>query len=251
VIIWDERSEEWLRLGLDSISECYINTIKGPALAKTLLAEGPPHIRFDFEKVVPTPQVLNGIEESNRSELGVCLMLLRAERGLTFEHIGLGEASIALVRKHVSMPDAPLYAAATAFLQKYPDYELSARKRFLALAETGYPGWHSWRIVHWGTRTNAFDFRVVGEDPFEFIFNTVQEFPWPIFETLTRDFPSLHFRCFTIEESGRFGGQGSFNPASDEPSFDYCEVTRDLQQKVFGPEYRESSTQRDRVPGSS
>ena len=232
MLIWDERNEVAVDLGLGSMPELYFNTPDGPVLNKTLLAEGPPHMRFDFDKIIPVPPVLNEVEETDTSELGVFLMILRGERGAAFIPIGLNESSIERVRADVNMPDAPVYEVATAYLQKHPDYEAGARRRFRALSETGYPGWYSWRIIHWGTKTNAFSFRLVSEDPLEFLFNTARDFPWPVFDALAREFPSLQFRCFTIEEFKHFGGQGCFNPRPGEQPYQFCEGTDELYERV-------------------
>jgi hypothetical protein len=231
MIICDGRNQD-----LDSIPELYINTPDGPASLKKLLeplfAKDARQLRFDFERIIPMPPVLNEIEESSRSELGVCLMILRGERGAAFAPIGLRDSSIAQIRADANMPDAPLHEVATAFLQKHPDYEAAARPRFRALFETGYPGWYSWKIVNWGTGKNAFSFRLVREDPLEFIFDTAWHFPWPVSDALAQEFPTLQFRCCTIEEFKHFGGQGCFNPGPGEQPYELCEGTDDLYERV-------------------
>lgn len=234
MIVWDERNEACMRLGFDSMPKMLINTPDGPMLAETLLAKGPPHMRFDFERIIPVPVVLKEVEESERSERGVCLMILRGERGTVFEPLGLREESVEEIRAAVNMPDEPMNEVAAAFLEQHPDHEEAARLRVRALAETGYPGWYSWKVVHWGTKTNSFSFRLIGEQPLEFMFDTIWKFPWPVFDALAREFPTLRFRCVSFEEFGHFGGEGWFNPPPGEQPYEYCEGTDQLYERVFG-----------------
>ena len=127
-----------------------------------------------------------------------------------------------------------MHEVAAAYLEKHLDYEEMGRLRFRALFETGYPGWYAWRIVNWGTKSNAHSFRLVSDEPLEFLFDTAWEFPWPVFEELVRVFPSLQFKCLSFEEGGNFGGEGCFNPTPGERPYECCTATEELSERVFG-----------------
>jgi hypothetical protein len=231
MIIWDERSELHLQLGFDRLPAELIAGIEESIVSIAANYKNG-HTRFDFEKIIPAPAILNQVVESTSSELGTWLMILRGERA-PFMPISIDDASIRWVRADVGMLDAPMHEVAAAFLQKHPDYEAAGRLRLQALVATGSPGWHSWNIANWGTNGNAYSFRLVSDDPLEFAFNTAWDFPWPVFEALARKFSNLQFKCLTFDESGSFGGEGCFNPINGEQPYQLCEATDELFGRVY------------------
>ncbi len=55
----------------------------------------------------------------------------------------------------------------------------------------GYRTWYDWRIAHWGTKWNAYKFKLVDTgDPFEVSFMTAWDPPHPVIEALSARFPA-------------------------------------------------------------
>jgi hypothetical protein len=240
MIVWDPRNQKYLDFGFDKLPpETWIETAEGPMKAKMLLENGPPHMRFDFENIAPSPPIVNKVEESASAEHGARLILTRGEYGAAFD-TDLDEAFIEEYRSRTCMPDAPMHFVAAGFLIEHPEYEAAGWARLRALVETGYCGWYSWRLANWGTKSNAYSFRLVSEEPLEFLFDTAWNFPSPVFEALAREFPSLRFRCSTFDEMGCFAGEGCFNPGPDEAPFGFCEGTPELYERVYGQKYQPS-----------
>jgi hypothetical protein len=59
----------------------------------------------------------------------------------------------------------------------------------------GVRSWYEWSIQHWGTKWNAFYAEVTdnGDGSLHVKFETAWSFPFPIFEKLVSDFPTLDF----------------------------------------------------------
>ena len=57
------------------------------------------------------------------------------------------------------------------------------------------PNWYEWRCQHWGTKWNSCDAEVTVncDDSLHVQFDTVWSFPFPMFEKLVGDFPTLNF----------------------------------------------------------
>jgi hypothetical protein len=232
MFIWDDRSEEFLNWGFHTMSQKLIRSFP-PAFVKRVTEQGG-HMRFDFERLIPSPALVWQVEESNTSEHGARLILLRGQYVDRTETMGMPKSSIKYYRADVSMPKAPMHEVAAAFLQNNPEYEVAGRARLQALLETGYSGWYSWTIANWGTKRNAYSYRPVSDKPLEFLFDTAWNFPWPVFETLAREFPTLQFKCLSFDEGWGFAGEGCFNPAAGERPFELCDATEELYERVYG-----------------
>ncbi len=210
-----------------------------------------PYTCFDFNQIIPMPEILWSSESSSVAEEGVILIMLRAEHRVAFADGGL-VPTIDRIRQDVQMPERPIYEVADAFLTKHPRYEELGIKRLKAIVETGYSDWYSWSIAHWKTKWNSYSFELVSESPLEFTFDTAWSFPQPIFEKLTEEFPSLHFECSSFDEGWGFGADGFFNPPEGKQPFTYYrggenngEIPDGLYQKVYHedpPVYEDEDT---------
>jgi hypothetical protein len=203
-------------------------------------------MRFDFEKIIPSPAIVYNVKESSVSEDGALLMMLRGEYGGSSDTMGLPETSIQSYRSDVGMPDKSMREVAAAFLQKHPEYENEGRLRLHSLLETGYTGWYSWNLANWGTKSNARWFRLISDEPLDFRFNTPWCFPWPVFEALARDFPTLQFKCLSFEEARFFAGEGCFNPGAGESPYEQCDATAELYERVHGRRYEPASRKKQK-----
>jgi Ferredoxin-like domain in Api92-like protein len=233
MIIKDEGSGDFW---LDNISASALATLA--AFREVMrVKQTEPRRLFDFEKIIPVPAILRQVRESDTSEHGAGLIILRGELGASSRTVGMTDTSIQYFRDDVGMPDEPIHEVAAAFLQVHPDYEAAGRLRLQALLETGFTGWYSFNTINWGTKDNSYSFRAVSEDPLEFLFDTAWDFPLPIFEALAREFPSLQFKCLTFDEGWRFGGEGCFNPAPGNQPFQFRDATDELYERVYGEKY--------------
>ena len=186
---------------------------------------------FDFNNIIRRPELLDYTEESSHAIIGGFLVIAR--RGGNDSEL-VDEELSQRIRAEVEMPDAPWSEVAAAYLANNPEYEQAGRLRHQAYVETGYGSWYPWNIANWGTEWNAGSFGVFGDDPLEFYFETVSDFPEPVFVALSREFPTLHFRCAVVEDQVNFGGDGYFNAPDGENEWSRCEVTAELVRHVFG-----------------
>jgi hypothetical protein len=193
-------------------------------IIQTADENGEPYTLFDFDKIVPAPPILNQIEAGSRSQLAAQLIILRGEHDAWFlEPFTTKDYAIAHIRGNVDMPDASMGKVAAAYLKKHPEEEEQGRLWLQSILETGHASWYSWNIANWGTKWNSYRFRLLSDDPLEFSFETAWSFPWPVFEALAHEFPTLQFNCGTYEEMGSFTGDGCFNPGPGERPFELTE----------------------------
>jgi hypothetical protein len=61
---------------------------------------------------------------------------------------------------------------------------------------------------------------------------TPGEFPKPLFTALAHAFPSLHFRCTSVDEQEFLAGDGYFNPPDGKKPWACCEWTKELARRV-------------------
>jgi hypothetical protein len=76
-----------------------------------------------------------------------------------------------------------------------PERRATADAHKANIEKYGAPTWYEWSIEHWGTKWNACDAEVTdnGEGSLHVNFDTAWSFPFPIFEKLVADFPTLDF----------------------------------------------------------
>lgn len=193
-----------------------------------------PVTHLDFGKYIPRPTVLDSVEESTTSDYGARLIILAAQGSAPFETLGIYDNWIERFRAETGLSDAPMHQVAAAYLEAHPDFLAQGRARLQAIIETGCASWYPWNIKHWGTKWNSYAFRVVTEEPLEFLFETAWDFPQPVFEMIALEHPSLSFECLTFDEGWRFAGTGWFNPTPGKASFAKCDATEDLYERVYG-----------------
>lgn len=80
-------------------------------------------------------------------------------------------------------------------------------------AEAARRDHEDWAVRNWGTKWNAQNLLVtrsaVGSVTFQF--DTAWDFPTPVFEALSREFPALLFSGSAFEDNGAFELVGEFN----------------------------------------
>lgn len=103
---------------------------------------------------------------------------------------------------------------------------------------TGYDGWYTWRLDHWGTKWNAYNERVVKDEAtFQLQFDTAWAAPIPILDKLKEEFPTLTFDACWFDEGWGFSGDITIGPNVNRgASFEkgYREPNPAVFEKVYG-----------------
>lgn len=130
---------------------------------------------FDFNKIIPMPEDLN-IDSSSSGDRGM-EFLMGNKSALNIYNDKRREEAIRLGGKYL-----------------------------VNLALYGAKDWYDWRRPHWGTKWNAYDVEVEGNQIF---FNTAWSTPEPIFRKLAEMFPDYNIEVVYADEdcgynAGRF-----------------------------------------------
>jgi len=143
---------------------------------------------LDFNRIIPRPKILEETESSSAVNVGL-LVLGRPE----IQKDGFGAASLeAEVARYLELPWVQAagvtdYESLKTFLaERHPDCVAKAEMAIRAYEECGHASWYSWSIANWGTKWNAYSFKIVDEceGRFEFRFDTAWSPPEPIFAAL-------------------------------------------------------------------
>jgi hypothetical protein len=198
---------------------------------------------FDFNRIVPMPAALEGVESSSQAEWGAALILARADDTRSFFEKNIAIPDVHWARMMAETGESHAGAVATRYLELHPEYEVEGLKRLRAIVETGFASWYPWNIKHWGTKWGSYRVEVTDDGtPFSFRFETAWSFPEPIFAALVEQFPGLTFDCLCFDEGWNFAGRGQFGAETVEP-FATCDATTELYEAVYGepPEHDEAA----------
>lgn len=120
---------------------------------------------FDFNTVVPMPEIIKGTESDSNVEAAI---------------------------QFINTGDAP-----TIMKQWFdnPETMAKARQSIKAQEETGYSNWYEWSRPNWGTKWNSYNFRRLRGSAKRacFTFDTAWAPPIPVLAKLVKDYPSLTF----------------------------------------------------------
>jgi len=77
-----------------------------------------------------------------------------------------------------------------------------------AIETTGFNNWYNWCIENWGTKWNAYNtFYDHNDDFIQFEFDTAWSCPEPIFNALAKQYPTMKFHGYAIDEGYGFGAE--------------------------------------------
>lgn len=203
---------------------------------------------FDFETVIPKPEVVKNTESSSESELGFMALIGDV---IHVDFMGYGNLHNILRGKvgyeHARVVREHLTKENPAVLEK-------GRTLARALAETGYLNWREWSCACWGTKWNAYDFeeREHTEGRLVFKFETAWSFPEPIFRKLAEMYPALVFAVIAFDEGGSFGCDGEFNSKNDYRCSKKL-ATDEMYERVYGhpPERDDEEEANDIATGAA
>jgi hypothetical protein len=100
-----------------------------------------------------------------------------------------------------------------------PEAFENARRSIEAFEQTGAPNWYVWANRNWGTQWNAYDFKIIKEEPgrYEFRFETACRPPEPVYAKLAETFPNLSF------ETNWWDYERDFDCDEETENYDCCE----------------------------
>ena len=153
---------------------------------------------FDFNKIIPMPDILADIEESTEAEHGAALLLLQSEMA-PYACGNLYDFEIERIREATGLPsDTPIRKIARAYLNENPETANLGRRRLVAINETGYASWYPWSIESWGTKWNSYDNDFSKLNTVNF--KTAWSMPEPIMKKLSELFPKVEFEWKWADE---------------------------------------------------
>ena len=140
---------------------------------------------FDFNKLIPMPPELD-IPDGSSGEIGYQVLY------------GDWQA----VAGYKWTPEASSREELIAwFEQEKPEVLMLGRQYRENEHRHGARTWYDWRITHWGTKWNAYEFQLVNEEtPFEVAFMSAWDAPHPVIEAFSTRFPEATVRHVYVDE---------------------------------------------------
>lgn len=193
---------------------------------------------FDFNEIVPMPELLRQTESSSSLDKGL-LVLGRADIASDF---GLPESLQDQIDRYLSY-DWVKEAGVTDYeslksllIQNDPKCVEVGLRAIKAYELYGHTSWYGWSIANWGTKWNSYSFRELSENDghFEFTFETAWSPPEPIFAALA-DRPEVEGLTITIhafDEGWNFAFVGSIRDGFFLG--DIVEASEALYEDVYG-----------------
>jgi hypothetical protein len=177
---------------------------------------------FDFDRVIPMP-----------SEL----LETTADFGTAYE-VYYGDAERILERPWVKKIGIGTVEQLQEHFDADPKHRATAEQYKANTEKYGVPTWYEWRCAHWGTKWNACDAEVTdnGDGSLNVRFDTAWSFPFPIFEKLVPDFPTLDFEGSAYEPNVGFyitfeGRYGKFECEDDEEAREAAAAELEEEEK--------------------
>lgn len=172
---------------------------------------------FDFNRVVPMPQSLSGIEEGSVTPDAILYALTDGLRldpdefsaedkkildlfdfGGVYGHFVSLCNRIACLKESLSKGDEPSRKYREKLAELGPVYVDNLRRY-------GFPTWYGWSLNKWGTKWNASDTVKVSED--EIIFFTAWDAPTPVLLALSEKYPDSEIELAYCDEDP-YGAMG-------------------------------------------
>jgi len=170
---------------------------------------------FDFEKIIPMPEIVKKSESSSDTSLGY-----EAITGKPFP-CKYFQSSV-LDYPWVKEKGIKTTSELKAHLEKHnPQALVVGQASIDAIKETGSANWYDWSNEHWNTKWNAYDCNIIemGNLGLELIFDTAWSSPEPIFNKLAERFDKLNFEGSAYDEGGGFAVNIDYKEGSGETVF--------------------------------
>ncbi|MFC3058561.1 DUF1281 family ferredoxin-like fold protein [Paenirhodobacter populi] len=185
------------------------------------------------------PDLIRNTESSSEVQLGL-LLLGRFDVADSLRMPGETlETEIAryLSFPHVKAAGVSDYAGLKAWIRETaPGCEEKAKTAIRAKEEFGHSSWYSWSIANWGTKWNAYSFRLIAEDDdqLDFSFDTAWSPPEPIFAALANrpECEGLTIDILSFDEGWLF----AFGAVISDGTYlgETVEPTPEFYEQVYG-----------------
>ena len=144
----------------------------------------------DFNRVIPMPSELRGTD---------------ADFGTAYS-VYYGDAARILATPWVKNLGIETVEQLREQIDADPKHRATADQQKANIEKYGAPTWYEWNCEHWATKWNACDTEVTeyGSGSLHVQFDTAWDFPFPIFEKLVSDFPTLDFEGSAYEPNMDF-----------------------------------------------
>lgn len=180
---------------------------------------------FDFEALIPMPEILVGSVEGSTSKDGLIIAGKSELVDKMASDFDRRFAPHGTVAKHLSYPwvqaegvtdEAGLIellkkrAIAFGGEENLAKTLAAGEQAAAAYEQTGYRSWYPWAIDNWGTKWGAYSFELTLDVPgsLGFSFQTAWSTPEPIWNKIAETFPSLTFHVMGFDEGHGFGIEG-------------------------------------------
>ena len=190
-------------------------------------------LTFDFNKLVPMPEIVKTSESSSTVTIGLALM----DRGDVHTSFGYNTLDDMLSWPWVIKEGIQDVEALRAHLMKmYPDAIEKAKVAIKCYEETGHTDWYGWSIDNWGTKWGAYnvEFTRIDDTTLEIMFDTAWSVPEPVFVALSNraEVQGLTIKIVAFEEGWSFAYRGTM----DDQGFigEELEATSELYEEVYG-----------------
>lgn len=185
---------------------------------------------FDFETVIPVPDVVLATEGATDGELGLVAF------GLDLGDDDPYRSTLAKVLSEPWTRDAGIGSRATllAHLEEHrPEALAAARKLIACHGATGFIGWREWSLHHWGTKRDAgpVDILFSYSEVIGFVFETASSMPEPIYRALGIQHPTLGFEIAAIDPGNGWAVSGEIFGA--EARFEEADY-REVYEQIYG-----------------
>lgn len=179
---------------------------------------------LDFNRVIPMPESL---EETTSGSFGAI--------GYDAFHGTDGEWKRIVDYPWVKEKGITTQKQLHEFLdKKSPEYRRQGDLAKRNIEQYGFCDWYEWAVEHWNTKWPAYRHKWIYEgcDRLDFTFCTAWSPPTPIFEELSRLFPTIRFFVRSFDEGYNFACQGSFENGEN----DYVDVPAndEMYEAVYG-----------------
>lgn len=178
------------------------------------------YLEFDFNTLIPMPEILIDSTSSSDGELGYAILKNQAS---------------ALERGWVNRLGLQTIEELKTYCETHrPSVLVEGQKYLEAIEQTGYPSWYQWRIAKWGTKWNSGNLDICNYDSeeLEFTFTTAWNTPSGIWDAIATAFPNLWFTVYGFDEGWCHAVTGFIN--SGKNFIKEVEATEYLYEKTYG-----------------
>jgi hypothetical protein len=162
---------------------------------------------FDFNAVIERPRSLSEVEAGTTTGRGLAVLGYVIQDGEAV-YVGQEKTLARFLNMGWGAEEGVKTAAdmAVYLRARNPRCEAMARIALDNLEAYGHADWYDWSVTNWGTKWNAYDYRVVSEELgyWEFVFDTAWSVPEPVLYQLAEMFPSLSFEVRSFDEGWCF-----------------------------------------------